>query len=51
MEAYLGKTDRFGKVLKKGTDIVSSLVPVALEVAKPFTRNAELKPDDIGGVI
>ena len=30
---------------------VSSLVPVALEVAKPFTGIAELKPDDIGGVI
>lgn len=51
VETYLGKTDKFGKVLKKGADIVSSLVPVALEVAKPFTGNAELKPDDIGGVI
>lgn len=51
VEVYLGKTDKFGKVLKKGADMVSSLVPVALEVAKPFTGIAELKPDDIGGVI
>lgn len=51
IEAYLGKTDKFGKVLKKGADVVSSLVPIALEVAKPFTGNAELKPDDIDGVI
>lgn len=51
IEAYLGKADKFGKVLKRGVDVVSSLVPIALEVAKPFTGNAELKPDDIGGVI
>ncbi len=51
IESYLGKTDKFGKVLKKGADVVSSLVPIVLEVAKTFTGNAELKPDDIGGVI
>lgn len=51
VEVYLGKTDKFGKVLKKGADMVSSLVPVALEVAKPFTGIAELKPDDIDGII
>ena len=38
-------------MLKKGADVVSSLVPIALEVAKPFTGNAELKPDNIGGII
>ncbi len=51
IESYLGKTDKFGKVLKMGADVVSSLVPIALEVAKPFAGNAELKPDDIDGVI
>lgn len=51
METYLGKTDKFGKMLKKGADIVSSLVPIAFEVAKPFTGNAEPNPEDIGGVI
>lgn len=51
MEAYLGKTEKFGKALKKGADVVSSLMPIALEVAKPFTGNAELKQEDIGGVI
>lgn len=51
MEAYLGKTDKLGKVLKKGADVVSSLMPIALEVAKPFVGNAELKQEDIGGVI
>lgn len=51
MEAFLGKTDKLGKALKKGADVVSSLIPIALEVAKPFTGNAELKQEDIGGVI
>lgn len=51
MEAYFVKTDKMGKVLKKGADVVSSLVPIALEVAKPFVMNVELKQEDIGNVI
>lgn len=51
MEAYFGKTDKMGKALKKGADAISSLVPIALEVAKPFTGNVELKQEDIGSVI
>ncbi len=51
IEAYFGKTEKLGNVLKKGADVVSSLVPIALEVAKPFARNVELEQQDISSVI
>ena len=51
VEAYFGKTEKLGKVLKRGADVVSSLVPIALEVAKPFAGNAELEQQDISNVI
>lgn len=51
VEAYFGRRDKMGKALKKGADAVSSLVPIALEVAKPFTGNVELKQEDIGSII
>ncbi len=51
VEAYFGRTEKMGRALKKGADAVSSLVPIALEVAKSFTGNVELKQEDIGSVI
>ena len=51
VEAYFGKTEKLGNVLKKGADVVSSLVPIALEVVKPFARNVELEQQDISSVI
>lgn len=51
MEAYLGKNPKIGKTVKKGVEIVSSLIPIAFEVAKPFIMNIGLKKNDIGDAI
>ena len=51
MEAYFGKDNEVGKLLKKGASIVSSMVPLAFDIAKPFIKSVEVEKNDVANVI
>ena len=41
MEAYFGKDNEVGKLLKKGASIISSMLPLAFDIAKPFIKDVD----------
>lgn len=51
MEAYFGKDNEIRKLLKKGANIVSSMVPLAFDIAKPFIKNVEVEKNDVANVV
>ena len=51
MEAYLGKNNEVGKILKKGTSIISSMVPLIFDIAKPFIKNVEVNGNNVANVL
>ena len=51
MEAYFGKDNEVGKLLKKGASIISSMLPLAFDIAKPFIKDVEVDENNVTNVI
>lgn len=51
MEAYFGNNNEVGKLLKKGASIISSMVPLAFDIAKPFIKDVEVDEKNVSNVI
>lgn len=51
MEIYLKRDRRIGKLLREGASIVSSMIPIAFDIAKPFIKDIELDSKEFSKVI
>lgn len=51
MEEYFGKDNEVGKMMKKGASIISSMIPLAFDIAKPFIKNMDVSENNVTNVI
>ncbi len=51
MEIYLKKDRRIGKLLRGGAGIVSSMIPIAFDIAKPFIEDIEVDSKELSKVM